>query len=68
MRYVDNKGERERERGREGTQNRESDIKREEVMQRTKGEHVKLLGGRCDSPKQESNHLKQRFNEAAWGA
>lgn len=46
---------------------RKSDIKREEDPQRADWEHVKVPGGRCDSPKHKCNHPKQCFNEAAWG-
>lgn len=52
------------ERRRRGQQRQK---KKEEDRQGADWEHVKLPGGRCDSPKQQSNHLKQRFNEAAWG-
>lgn len=45
---------------------RKNSMKREEDRARTR-ERVKMHGGRCDSLKQKSNHLKQRFNEAAWG-
>lgn len=45
----------------------ETDRESKEDGQRADWEHVKLPGGRCDSPKQQSNHLKQCFNEAAWG-
>lgn len=44
----------------------EGDIKGEKTQGAERG-HVRVPGGRCDSPMQAGNHLKLCFNEAAQG-
>lgn len=62
------KERRERERERRGATEREKETEkaRETDREQTRSMSSCLEGG-ADSPKQQSNHLKRCFNEAAWG-